>query len=231
MIQYATIEEAWSTSAPPVRYTPGASFDVGRHDGETFDSNFCQPGGVALESAYPPSGGGEDYERMYGSRSMDTLQSHSPRDAGCTGFPESNGSNPERMYAHGSGSGDTVDNQLDSHRGGHRGGHHGGQYGNETGATSHHVKYGQPTRHAPVRSSGHARLSGAEATKTVYQHSPEVTERGRLYDILVFILFGLLIVLAMHEIAALGEVIGRNRAGAVNAARRAFSYNHRPARF
>lgn len=225
MIQYATIEEAWSTSAPPVRYTPGASFNVGRHDGETFDSNFCQPGGVALESAYPPSGGGEDYERMYGSRSMDTLQSHSPRDAGCTGFPESNGSDPEQMYAHGSGSGDAVGSQYDIHHGGN----HGGNHGNDVGATSQHAKYGHPAKHAPARPSGHVRH--AEAPKNVYQHSPEVTERGRLYDILVFILFGLLIVLAMHEIAALGEVIGRNRAGAVNATRRAFSYNHRPARF
>jgi predicted membrane channel-forming protein YqfA (hemolysin III family) len=73
-----------------------------------------------------------------------------------------------------------------------------------------------------------AKVPVAEAH--VFQNR-ESTERGRLYDILVFILFGLLIVLAMHEIAALGEVIGRNRAGAASAARRAFSYNHRPIRF
>jgi hypothetical protein len=35
------------------------------------------------------------------------------------------------------------------------------------------------------------------------------TERMALYDILVFVLFGLLMVLALHEAASLGEMIGR----------------------
>lgn len=42
----------------------------------------------------------------------------------------------------------------------------------------------------------------------------ESVERGRLYDVLIFFLFGLLILLAMHEIAALGEKIGCIRARA-----------------
>ena len=41
---------------------------------------------------------------------------------------------------------------------------------------------------------------------------PVSDERGSLHDILVFLLFGLLLVLAMHEISSLSELLGRQRA-------------------
>jgi len=168
MIQYATIEEAWSASTPPARYPSSGLFDVGKFD-ERVDANFCDASGVALESAYPPSTASKPYDRMHGTRTMDTLKMHSPRDPGCSASPpEGRESEPESMYAKGS-------------------------------RTSVHA--------APIATPSAASTASAE--------------RGRLYDILVFVLFGLLIVLAMHEVASLGESIGRARSAAASAARHA----------
>jgi hypothetical protein len=195
MVQYATIEEAWSTSTPAARYPSDGLFDVGRYDGSRLDSNFCKPG-VALESAYPPTGGGEEYGRMYGTRDTSTLQMHSPRDPGCTGAPPSatvDDAHPDRMYARGGESG-------------------------ESGERVPPVHDPVPPPPEPTHSLGKANVSR------------EDNERGRLYDVLVFILFGLLLVLAMHEIAALGEVIGRNRGAAAAAARHAMSFAQRGSR-
>jgi len=178
MIQYATIEEAWSTSTPPARYPSSGLFDVGKFD-ERVDSNFCDTSGVALESAYPPSTAAEPYDRSHGTRTMDTLKMHSPRDPGCSASPpDRRDSEPENMYS---------------------------------------KVTPKPVVRTPIVTTSPA--------------SRASDERGRLYDILVFILFGLLIVLAMHEVASLGENIGRARAAAASAAshaaRRALSYPQR----
>lgn len=63
-------------------------------------------------------------------------------------------------------------------------------------------------------------VDAAPDRRSIHAEVPQdVSERARLYDILVFVLFGLLVVLAMHEIAALGEAIGKSRSVAATAAR------------
>lgn len=85
------------------------------------------------------------------------------------------------------------------------------------------------SRESPVEGSGvpggqlvDGRSSAPSMTPSYPSARPiadktDAAERGTLYDILVFLLFGLLLVLAMHEIASLGEFVGRSRAQASRA--------------
>ena len=203
MMPYATIEEAWSASTPPVRYpAQGDAFDVGRHDGDRPDSNFCRPE-VALESAYPAADAerGAEYQRMYGSRSTETLNSHAARDPGCVGSPADAGARdaPEQMYAR------AVEGATWPHT--------------RTPPSSDPYDRRSDHRRAGKGNAGECARSGAPPPE--HAGATAASERARLYDTLVFVLFGLLLVLVMHEFAALGETVGRNRAFAAAAARAA----------
>lgn len=225
MMQYATIDEAWSTSTPPVRYPPDNSFQVGRNDGTQLDSNFCRPG-VTLESAYP-SPRAEEYERLYGSRSEKRLEGHSTQDPGCQGTPATSSETPETMYGRMYGQTSAHIAQLDPTA---ISGAHGSRTdSNATTATNTNTN-------ARTQRLGLNKLDTRylDTSSTLSKLSPpsyntrEASERGRLYDILIFILFGLLVLLAMHEIAALGESVGRARAFSASLARRAHTQMHAP---
>ena len=190
MVQYATLEEAWATSAPPTRYPSTGTYDVGKNDASQLDANLCKSD-VALESAYPPPDTSQAYQKMHGSRSTDTLTMHDPRDPGCTVTSTGGDLAPRPMYAHGGP----------------------GQVSGSAGMTPSGINSERP-------------VTGVSPTEP--KLTREIDERGRLYDILVFVLFGLLIVLAMHEIAALGEIIGRTRGAAAAAARRAIRFPRPP---
>ena len=101
MVQYASIDEAWHGCVPPTRYAPMSEpFDIARYDRGSNGSqgelaanarvSETAVDGFADESAYP------SYDRMYGTRSTDTLAEHADRG---TEHAASGERYPNSMYA------------------------------------------------------------------------------------------------------------------------------------
>ena len=188
MIQFATIDEAWGASSPPPRVPQcGAAFDVGSD--APMDTNFCSK--QALESAYPATPpAAEDYKRMSGTRSRDTLALHAPRtDPACPPQGILGEGTPGQQYnrtwpPNGDLSGSNADQQMNS------------------------PDPKLPSVQTPPPIAGHSGSAGPPS-------SQNARERSALYDILLFVLFGVLLILVMDQFVSVGEGLGRMRTQAM----------------
>lgn len=165
-IQYATLEEAWSGSSAPKRYSVKDEFDVAKTSvGAPTYAGIEDDVAIALESAYPPP------DRK--SRRAKTLSMHSPS-AQCSAIVDQEDEGYRDQYE------DTRRAVASP-----------GEMDDDGDEESHMGRNGPPEYMSSRTENGQER------------------ERGALYDVLVFVLFGLLLVMAMHEAANLGVAIGK----------------------
>lgn len=183
-IQYASLEDAWGGASSTPQYPVDDSFAVAKNDGVKKHTSY--PGSIhddvtmALESAYPAHAEAQRLPRSAAA----TPPFHVPNDMPCDAAqaeyaPQYDA--PEDVYAT---AGESVGTPHQRRR---PSGSH---------APSFHMSAADQ-RETVRRVSGNGSVSQAQM------------ERAAMYDILLFVLFGLLMVLTLHEAATLGELIGR----------------------
>ena len=194
-IQYASLEEAWSNSAPVQQYPVDDSFDVAKSDVRQ-RSPYAELDGdvtMALESAYPA----QQRASARSPRQSTTLMHHTPNGVPCDAADMTDGSVQPQYIA------PSHTTSLPSHAGSVVS--HAAAPTVDTHGPDRNASYAHDTHHVDTARTHVPAMPASQGYET---HTP-FDERVALYDILVFMLFGLLMVLALHEAASIGELIGR----------------------
>ena len=218
-IQYASLEEAWGNAAATQQYPVDDSFEVSKSDirQRTPYAGLEDDVTMAMESAYPVN-----YEAAQGlPRTSARIKHHSPNGVPCT-MSDSASFAPQYDASGEDGAGAPPSSEFMHDTQAMMGHvqqppHDGNYHASDTASSSQmDTSYTMPSDHSAPPQSGHAQSGHAQSGHTQSAHSARgsrdrsaASERVALYDILVFILFGLLMVLALHEAASLGEMIGR----------------------
>ena len=195
-IQYASLEEAWGNSSVTQQYPVDDGFEVSKSDvrQQAPYAGLEDDVTMALESAYPVKH--ETASRM--ARTPKRIAHHSRNGTPCAMADSNNASFAPQYNAISEGVEEHAKHIVpDSHSDDAMRGYY------RTDSAHHDAPSTMHTT-GPHTAVTH----NIEVPNTSY-HSTSSSERVALYDILIFVLFGLLIVLALHEAANLGELIGR----------------------
>jgi hypothetical protein len=190
-IQYASLEEAWGDASVVQQHPVDDSFNVSKSDVRQRApyAGLQDDVTMALESAYPTDHGAA--HRL--PRTAAHIAHHSDNSAPCAMDDE------DIMNATFAAQYDASGEGVDS--------------APPTSMFANSVTDTGPRDCLPRRREHGGHGEHTNAHKRVHAIVPAIgasaTERMALYDILVFVLFGLLMVLALHEAASLGEMIGR----------------------